>query len=190
MNDVIQKIVQAVTGKTTPSDPTQAAAVNICELALPKIKSLDFFSEWLEGEKQVRKLWHEQNFLLTTDEAHKHYESQHAAHADLAVRGESLREMERGRSREAWIADFEARNRASAAASSELSKRLSPMRAIVANQIVDTLNAEVADVMLSEAKIAKKYGIPYHDSPTVQTLRGLHNFISNRGATVILELLK
>jgi len=188
--NILETIENALGKKPAPKDPTENSARIICELALPEIRKLDGLQEYLAGETKCVALMHDVNFVLTEGYAHQLYQKQIASHATHASTGKSLSEIDRGRSRDAWVADVASRKEASEAAAIQLSAKLQPFRRKISDIAVATLNEHCASLMLAESKLGAAYGLTYQESPTLKKLRSLQNYITHTAPAIVTKLLK
>jgi len=194
MNEAISNLAAelkaAVLGKPRPTDPTENTATIICEFALPEVKKLDGWKDWLAGEVKIAALMHDVNFVLTESYAHQLYQKQLDEHTEHASSGKSLTEISRGRSRDAWIEDVASRNAAAQAAAMQLSATLQPFRRKISAIVVQTLNEHSATLMLAESKLGAAYGLTYEETPTLKKLRSLQNYLAATAAGIVYKLLK
>jgi hypothetical protein len=182
--NVLEKIDEALNG--TPR-PVNAQRV-ICELAHPKVQKMVGFADWLSDERKIRALSHERSHGLGEIEAFNVFQRQQREHADLISAGKSS-ELPRGRTLEAWRADFENRRAAADDALIQLRKKLESPRKVIGSLCVDQLHAECASLMINESKLASKYGIVYQESPTLSALKNLQNVLQTNGHSLIFDLL-
>jgi hypothetical protein len=182
--NVLQKIDEALGG--TPR-PTSAANV-ICELALPAVKKLAEFSDWIDNEKRIRALSHERNHKLGELAAFQTFQKQQTEHSDLISAGKTA-EIPRGRSLADWQSDFENRRRAADDALVDLRRKLEPARRKIGEICVEQLHGECASLMISESKLSSKFGIVYAESPTLAALKNLQNVLQTNGHSLVFDIL-
>ena len=191
---VLAAIDRAITGKprTMPERKDWAfeAVKTICQLAIPKVKSA-LGSDWTVAQKcraEQKRFVKLLNFDLTEVAAHQAHARQVEQHQKHISEGGDPVAIERGRSREAWVADIESRRLAVTAAIQATNRIYKPLQAKIIAMVVQCFLEQCADLMLAESRLAAKFCIPYAESPTLQTLRSLESYIRNRGDTIILDL--
>lgn len=188
---IIGALDRAINGRPhRPASPIETGSHYIATTALPAIKSQlgGEFSDWLKGRKSLRKLQSDRDGLSEVAAAQK-YDEQINEHAAHAADGHNLTEkVTRGRSREAWIADYASRQAAIDLTIQKLVSRLRPTSEKIIKILIDTLNSETAQAMLDEAKVAKKFGFAYVEGNTVQQMKLLANYLTNRGDMLIEEI--
>ncbi len=188
---ILGAIDRAINGtKPAPKqNPIEAAALVICNLAGPKVKSA-LGSEWdtakkcHENQKRFVRLL---NFDLTESAGTRAHARQIEEHEKFIAEGGDPVTIERGRSREAWLADIESRRLAVTEASQKNYQIFKPLQAKITAVILEVFLSECADLMLAESKLGAKYGIPYAECPTLKTLRGVQNYLQGSGAGIVLE---
>ena len=152
--NILEKIDQALTGPPQkPKSPVEVAAETICELAVPRIKSAmgSRFGEAKKTFADIARLQKLLNFDLTEGQANAAYQKQLDEHGEIASSGGDLPGVARGRSREAWIADFESRREAATQATIKAAKKFKPLQIEIGDLILAQLHDEIADLENLEA---------------------------------------
>ena len=172
-----------------PKSPIETAADTICELAAPRIKSAmgSRFGEAKKIYADITRLQKLLNFDLTEANAHVAFQKQQDEHAEIVTSGGDLPGLPRGRSREAWIADFEARKQAAEQAAIKAAKKIQPLKTELGDLILAELRDQIGEIENTEARLAAKFGLPYKSSATVSTLRQLPDYLRNIGTDHVLK---
>lgn len=187
---ILGAIDRAINGTPPPKqNPIEVAAGVVCDIAGPKVKS-DLGSEWdtakkcHENQKRYVRLL---NFDLTESAGTRAHARQIEEHEKFVAAGGDPVTIQRGRSREAWLADIESRRLAVTEASQKNYQIFKPIQAKITAIILEVFLSECAAFMLAESKLGAKYGIPYVESPTLKTLRGVQNYLQGSGAGIVLD---
>ena len=93
----------------------------------------------------------------------------------------------RGRSRDAWIADFASRKEAAEQATNKAGKKFATLNIEIGDLVLAQLHDAVADLENIEARQAARFGLPYKASPTVAALRSLSDYLRHTAAATILD---
>jgi len=187
--NILESIENALAKKPMAKNPAEAAALVICEIAGPKVKSA-MGSDWdaakkcHEAQKRFVRLL---NFDLTESAGNRAHARQIEEHQKYISEGGDPVAIERGRSREAWQADIESRRLAVSEASQKNYQIFKPLQAKITAVILEVFLGECSELMLAESKLGAKYNIPYVESPTLRTLRGVQNYLQSSGAGIVLE---
>ena len=191
---VLAAIDRAIAGKprTMPErkDWAVEAVQTICRLALPRVKSA-LGSDWPIAQKcraEQQRFARLMNHDLTEATANRAYARQIDEHQKLIADGGDPVSIARGRSREAWLADIENRRVAVTAAIQKNHRIYKPIQSKLTATVLEVFLSECADLMLAESRLAAKFCIPYAESPTLRTLRGLESYIRNRSDVILLDL--
>ncbi len=187
--NILEKIDQVLTGRPTPKNPIEAAAAVICELAAPRVKSA-LGGRYGEAKKlyaNIKRLQKLLNFELTEGAAHVAFQKQLDEHDQLTTDGGDLVGVARGRSRDAWIADFEARKEAANQAAIKAGKKFQPLKIEIGDLVLAQLHDEVLELENVEARQAARFGLPYKASPTVAALRSLSDYLRHTAAVTVLD---
>jgi hypothetical protein len=191
LTEKIDSVINAVIGgRPAPKkSPTENAALVICELAAPRVKSA-MGGRYAEAKKlyaDIKRLQKLLNFDLTEQAAHTAYQRQIDEHGEIAGSGGDLAGIARGRSRDAWIADFAARHTAAEQATIKAGKKFATLNIEIGDLVLAQLHDEVAELENVEARQAARFGLPYKSSPTVAALRSLSDYLRHTAAVTILE---
>ena len=189
--NILEKIDQVLTGtKPLPKkSPTENAALVICELAAPRVKSA-MGGRFAEGKKlyaDIKKVQKLLNYELTEAAAHAAYQKQLDEHDQLTTNGGDLAAIARGRSRDAWIADFAARKEAAEQVANKAGKKFQLLTIEIGDLVLAQLHDEVAELENAEARQAARFGLPYKASPTVAALRSLSDYLRHTAAATVLD---
>jgi len=183
---IISAIDRAISG-AKPIDPALAASNVICELALPRVQKLTEFATAKKLYAEVKRQAKVADNDLTEVAAHIAYDKQTAEHQRELAEGD-LAGHPRGRSRDAWISDFASRREAAYLAIAKQGAKLKALQIVITDEILATLHDEIAELENLEARQAARFGLPYAASPTVASLRGLSDYLRNRGAVTLFNL--
>jgi hypothetical protein len=188
---IIGAIDRAITGtKPTPQkSPVENAALVICELAAPRVKSA-MGGRYADAKKlyaDIKRLQKLLNYDLTEVAAHTAYQKQLDEHDQLTTNGGDLVGVARGRSRDAWIADFASRKEAAEQATNKAGKKFATLNIEIGDLVLAQLHDAVADLENIEARQAARFGLPYKASPTVAALRSLSDYLRHTAAATILD---
>jgi hypothetical protein len=194
MNETISNLAAelkaAITGrKPTPKNPIEAAALVICELAAPRVKSA-LGGRYADAKKlyaDIKRLQKLLNYDLTEVAACGHYQQQLDEHDQLTTDGGNLATIARGRSRDAWIADFASRKEAAEQATIKAGKKFATLNIEIGDLVLAQLHDEVAELENIEARQAARFGLPYKASPTVAALRSISDYLRITAAVTVLE---
>jgi hypothetical protein len=188
--NILEKIDQALTGRPQkPKNPIEVAAETICELSVPRIKSA-MGSRYAEAKTifaDIMRLQKLLNFELGEADASEAFRKQQDEHSEIATAGGDLPGVARGRSREAWIADFAARKEAAEQAAIKAAKKYQPLKIELGDLILAELRDQIGEIENTEARLAAKFGLPYKSSATVSTLRQLPDYLRNIGTDHVLK---
>jgi hypothetical protein len=193
MSSITEKVENAISsliGRPTPKkSPTENAALVICELAVPRIKSAmgGRYAETKKLFENIERIQHTINFEITENAAHAAYQKQLDEHAGIATSGGDLPAVTRGRSRTAWVSDYEARREAASQSVIKLMNKFKPLQTEIGDLILAQLHDDISELENSEAKLAAKFGLPYRSSATVATLRGISDYLRNIGTVTVLK---
>ena len=188
---IIGAIDRAITGtKPTPQkSPVENAALVICELAAPRVKSA-MGGRYADAKKlyaDIKRLQKLLNYDLTEVAAHTAYQKQLDEHDQLTTNGGDLVGVARGRSRDAWIADFASRKEAAEQATNKAGKKFATLNIEIGDLVLAQQHDAVADLENIEARQAARFGLPYKASPTVAALRSLSDYLRHTAAATILD---
>ena len=187
---IIGAIDRAITGtKPTPKNPIEAAALVICSLAAPRVKSAmgGRFADAKKLYADIKRLQKLLNFDLTEMAAYRAYQAQIDEHDQLTTNGGDLAAIPRGRSRDAWIADFASRKEAAEQATIKAGKKFATLNIEIGDLVLAQLHDEVAELENIEARQAARFGLPYKASPTVAALRSISDYLRITAAVTVLE---
>jgi len=115
------------------------------------------------------------------------YQKQLDEHDQLTTNGGDLAAIPRGRSRDAWIADFAARKEAAEQVANKAGKKFATLNIEIGDLVLAQLHDEVAELENVEARQAARFGLPYKASPTVAALRSLSDYLRHTAAATILD---
>ncbi len=188
---ILGAIDRAINGTPPPrKDWALEAATTICTAALPRVMSTLGADDWATAKRchENQRRFIRLNSDLNEGAAVRAHAKQLEEHQKFIAEGGDPTSISRGRSRESWISDFESRRLALTAEIQKNYAVFKPLQGRIISVVLETFLSECASLMLEESKLAAKYGIPYAESPSLKTLRGLDSYIRNRSDVIILEM--
>ena len=184
--NVVSELLDKMLGRAQAQDPTSCAAREIVRLSRSEIEALPCFEEAQRLFAEQKRLNQEIGVALTEGAAVTAYSKQQAEHQTLVASG-SLVDVDRGRSRQAWLDDFEHRRIAAKDQLMAVAKTFKPLSAEIIVILMRTTRDQVALVEAQESESYQRFGLPYQSSALVQHLRGMSEFLINRGADTVFE---
>ncbi|HXR47409.1 MAG TPA: hypothetical protein VN784_08195 [Candidatus Limnocylindrales bacterium] len=186
--NVLDKILDAVKPTPPKTNPVEAAAEVVVQLAEKRIKNA--MGSRL-GEAKIlyakgRQIQKRINTELSSHGATLAFEEQQRQHGE-AVDSDNLANITRGRSLADWEIDFASRRAAAGLAAQKIWKQFRCYESEISDLLLQELHQQIFELEKMEAANAQKFGLLYSSSSTIITLRSVSDWLKNRGADTLME---
>lgn len=191
MANIIEKIAEAIAPRPKFRTGTESGSFYIAQKSIPAIKDKlgDDFETWLQIRRSIIKCNADKSNFSEWKARQKHDE-QVREHSKLAADGHDLSEkVSRGRGREGWAQDFASRRESLDRTIAALAAKNDPLEKKIVEVLLATLHEEIAAATIAEGKLAVKFGFQYAEGDVVRQMRGLDNYLTNRGAILVFDII-